>query len=129
MIVVLSIFMTTACFIAMIVLMTVNSISTLELYFHGVRTTGTAVSSRSVEQSENGLRYYTEISFVGGGERRVEEIVGEYAEGEEIPIVYDPDDPSVVDSESEVGLGGVLATVLPEGIILALFALWIGLFR
>ncbi|GLK12505.1 hypothetical protein GCM10017600_59150 [Streptosporangium carneum] len=60
------------------------------------------VSTRSVPQRKNPPAHYAKIAFVVGGDRHVEEIEGKYAEGDEVPIIYVADDPSVVDSESHI---------------------------
>ncbi len=84
------------------VILTMNSIKLFNLQLHGVRSTGTVVSIRSVPQRKSPPAYYAKIAFVAGGDRHVEEIEGKYAEGDEVPIIYVADDPSVVDSESHI---------------------------
>ncbi len=107
--------LTAAVMIFMFVVVTIAGVRELDMYFHGVRAIAMAVSTRSASTLS-----FTEIGFVANGDWRVAEIPGAYAEGEKISIIYDADDPSVVDTESQVGIFALLGGIV-IGLVLALF--------
>ncbi|MER7132265.1 hypothetical protein [Streptosporangium saharense] len=105
-----------------------NSVKVVGLDLHGVRSVGTAVSVRSVPTGRRGLlrAYYTKIDYFRNGDRHSAEIEGRHAEGEEIPITYDPEDLSVVDSEPNLVRmrRGVVALVVIVSVEIVGVAVW-----
>ncbi|MER7132264.1 DUF3592 domain-containing protein [Streptosporangium saharense] len=108
-----------------------EGVSSFDMYFHGVRATATVVSTRAVEQRTGeggGTLHFTKIGFLVKDDWRVAEVSGEYSEGEKIPIIYDADDPSVVDKEFKVGvtslLFGIISAAVLLGVVAAVYSLW-----
>jgi hypothetical protein len=103
--------------------------STLELRRHSVHTTGIALSTRSEEWHDDEtayIVYYTKVGFVVGTDRRVGEIAGKHTTGEKVAIVYDPDNPDVVGSESSIEGGSLVGYFVHIAFMLGMIVFGIG---
>ncbi|MER7211225.1 DUF3592 domain-containing protein [Streptosporangium sp. NPDC000239] len=98
--------------------------SHLDMYLHGGRTTATAMSTRTVKAGES--YQLTKVNFFVKDVRRFAEIRGSYAEGEKVSIVYDADDPSVVNREFRLVFDLLL---LGAFFVMTLYAVFAGLRR
>jgi hypothetical protein len=78
----------------------------------GARGFGVALSNRSNSPRRGwSSDYYTTISYVVDGKRRVREISGNFHVGRNVSIVYDPEMPNAMVAECDLRDGALIAFV------------------